>query len=89
MPCGCMCVRVGVQELEPSMVWSAMVIAGMGAPSDPTPLHRDMHTYLAGTAMHTSHAEWYPIHMIAVKWYTRVVALVLDDGVKRCTGLVG
>ena len=41
-------VRAGVQELEPSMLWSAMVVAGMGAVPNPTPLHQDMHSYLAG-----------------------------------------
>lgn len=44
----------GVQELEPSMLWSAAVVGGMGAVEDPKQLHHDMHTYLASTPPHAS-----------------------------------
>jgi len=35
-------------ELEPSTLWNPQVVAGIGAVSDPTKLHKDMHAYLAG-----------------------------------------
>ena len=38
----------GIVELEPSTLWNPQVVAGIGAVSDPTKLHKDMHTYLAG-----------------------------------------
>lgn len=38
----------GIVELEPSTLWNPQVVAGIGAVSDPTQLHKDMHTYLAG-----------------------------------------
>lgn len=38
----------GVLELEPSMTWNPQVVAGIGAVTDPTQLHKDMHGYLAG-----------------------------------------
>lgn len=30
------------------MMWNPQVVAGIGAVTDPTKLHKDMHTYLAG-----------------------------------------
>lgn len=33
------------------MLWNPQVVAGIGAVTDPTKLHKDMHTYLAGTPM--------------------------------------
>ena len=38
----------GILELEPSMTWNPQVVAGIGAVTDPTQLHKDMHGYLAG-----------------------------------------
>ena len=40
----------GILELEPSMTWNPQVVAGMGAVTDPTQLHQDMHAYLAGVS---------------------------------------
>ena len=45
------CCCAGIVELEPSMLWNPQVVAGIGAVTDPTKLHKDMHTYLAGTHM--------------------------------------
>lgn len=42
------CPFTGVVELEPSMTWNPQVIAGIGAVTDPTQLHKDIHGYLAG-----------------------------------------
>lgn len=38
----------GVLELEPSMTWNPQTVAGIGAVTNPTQLHKDMHAYLAG-----------------------------------------
>ena len=42
------CCCAGIMELEPSTLWNPQVVAGIGAVPDPTKLHTDMHTYLAG-----------------------------------------
>nr|UAD82042.1 raffinose synthase 2 [Trebouxia lynnae] len=41
----------GILELEPSMTWNPQVVAGIGAVTDPTQLHKDMHGYLAGSGV--------------------------------------
>ena len=33
------------------MLWNPQVVAGIGAVTDPTKLHKDMHTYLAGACL--------------------------------------
>ena len=30
------------------MTWNPQIVAGIGAVADPTQLHKDMHSYLAG-----------------------------------------
>lgn len=37
----------GLYEIEPSMRWNPAVVAGVGMIPDPSPLYRDMHSYLA------------------------------------------
>jgi Raffinose synthase or seed imbibition protein Sip1 len=40
-----------LREIEPSMLWNPSVLGGLGAVYDPTPLFRDMHSYLAAAGV--------------------------------------
>jgi hypothetical protein len=41
----------GLYEIEPSMRWNPAVVAGVGMIPDPSPLYRDMHSYLASAGL--------------------------------------
>jgi len=40
-----------LREIEPSMLWNPSVLGGLGAVYDPTPLFKDMHSYLAAAGV--------------------------------------
>ena len=40
-----------LREIEPSMMWNPSVLGGLGAVYDPTPLFKDMHSYLAAAGV--------------------------------------
>lgn len=41
----------GILEIDPTVAWVQPVLAGVSLPTDPSPLHQDMHKYLASCSV--------------------------------------